>query len=59
MDCREHDRRADGDVARVRRSEGDTCQWTVVSGQGFFTNTANLTTEFRPSWSGEGTVQVV
>ncbi len=38
---------------------GDTCQWSIVSGQGFFTNTANVTTDFRPSWSGSVTVQVV
>jgi len=39
-------------------SESDTCQWTVVSGAAFFTNTFNCTTDFRPSWSGAVTVQV-
>jgi len=34
------------------------CQWTLVSGKGFFTNTVNCTTDFRPSWSGAVTVQV-
>jgi len=39
--------------------ETDICEWTVVSGRGFFTNTANYTVDFRPSWSGAVTVQVV
>lgn len=51
-----------GQTATLRAfgaSDGDACQWSVVSGQGFFTNTANTTTEFRPSWSGTATLQVV
>jgi hypothetical protein len=51
-----------GQTATLRAfgaSESDTCQWFVVSGNGFFTNTLNCTTDFRPSWSGAVTVQVV
>jgi hypothetical protein len=36
----------------------DACQWTVVTGRGFLTNTVNCATDFRPSWSGAVTVQV-
>jgi hypothetical protein len=51
-----------GEKAKLRAfgaSDGDTCQWSVVSGQGFFTNQAGCTTEFLPSWSGAVAVQVV
>ena len=51
-----------GQAARLRAfgaSEGDSCQWSVISGRGFITNTVNCTAEFRPSWSGTATVQVV
>ena len=39
--------------------ESCICQWSIVSGRGLFTNTLNCATEFRPSWSGAVTVQVV
>jgi len=51
-----------GQTARLRAfgaSESDTCEWSVISGQGFFTNAINCTTEFRPSWSGAVTLQAV
>ncbi len=51
-----------GQTATLRAfgaSESDVCQWSVVSGQGFFTNSAGCAIEFRPSWSGTATVQVV
>ncbi|HKQ37276.1 MAG TPA: hypothetical protein VJ063_04295, partial [Verrucomicrobiae bacterium] len=35
------------------------CQWSIVSGKAFFTNTVNCTTDLRPQWSGAVTVQVV
>ena len=35
-----------------------TCQWSIVSGKAFFTNTVNGATDFRPSWFGAVTVQV-
>jgi hypothetical protein len=50
-----------GQTATLRAfgaSESDACQWTVVSGRGFFTNTVGCTADFRPSWSGAVTVQV-
>jgi hypothetical protein len=49
-----------GETAALRAfgaSAGDACQWRVVSGQGLFTNTANLATDFRPAWCGGVTVQ--
>jgi hypothetical protein len=51
-----------GQTARLRAfgaSDGDTCEWSLVSGQGFFTNGVSCATEFRPSWTGAATVQVV
>jgi hypothetical protein len=51
-----------GQTATLRAfgaAESDTCQWTIVSGKGFFTNTLGCITDFRPSWSGAVTVQVV
>lgn len=51
-----------GQTATLRAfgsSEISTCQWTIVSGRAFFTNTVGCTTDFRPSWSGAVTVQVV
>lgn len=43
----------------VDAPQGCSCQWSIVSGKGFFTNTVNCTTDFRPQWSGVVTVQVV
>ncbi len=51
-----------GQTARLRAfgaAAGDSCQWTVVSGKGFFTNTNSCLADFRPSWSGAVTVQVI
>jgi len=51
-----------GQTATLRAfgaSVDSICQWSVVSGEGLFTNTANCTTGFRPSWSGTVTLQVV
>ena len=50
-----------GQTARLRAfgaAAGDPCQWTVVAGKGFFTNTNSCMADFRPSWSGAVTVEV-